>query len=209
VILSRDDVPAGYSISAPYESFEHPVEGCQSTDLVVPDVNRHLLEYTKHGSFAHRAVLTLKGVVLGEILNSGLKECKLVGDEWIAIDEVIPIIEIAIGLRAVGKVEQGLKIIGLRVMKVGEQVYAFLGLCEQSFLDDLCDIGTGELHPGGEPRLDRSKKSFALLFTHFADDHSMSSCAVTMIQARHGIWWPNFRRWSGGLVINFTFSAIY
>jgi hypothetical protein len=43
-------------------------------------------------------MLPLEAVVLREILNCSLKESKLIRDEWIAMDEMIPVLKITIGL---------------------------------------------------------------------------------------------------------------
>ena len=56
------------------------------------------LKDAQHRAFAHRAVLALKGVVLRQILNRRLEQWELVGDEGVAVDEVIPIPEVAVEL---------------------------------------------------------------------------------------------------------------
>ena len=73
-----------------------------------------LLEDAQHGALAHRAVLALKGVVLREVLDGGLEERELVGDEGIAVDEMVAVAEVAVGLGAVGKVEERLEVVVLR-----------------------------------------------------------------------------------------------
>ena len=74
----------------------------------------HLLEYAEHGALADRAVFALKRIMLRQVLNCGLKQRKLVRDKRIAVDKVVPVLKVAVGLGAVGKVKQGLKIVRLR-----------------------------------------------------------------------------------------------
>lgn len=73
----------------------------------------------------------------------------MVGNERVAVNEVIPVLIVPVGLRAVGKVEQGLKIVGLRVINIRKKMDAIFGFGQQAFLDDLgycfASAGNGEL----------------------------------------------------------------
>ena len=149
-----NDGPLDIGFQRGANTFEHQVKRRQLTDFMIPELDRHLLEHTQHGAFTHRAVLALEGVVQRQILNGRLEQRELVRNKRIAVNEVILILIVPVGLRAVGKVEQGLKIVGLSVIDVGEQTSAFFGFHEQTLLDDLRHIGTGQFHAVGETRLD-------------------------------------------------------
>ena len=165
--LDNGSLDIGFQRGA--NAFKHQVEGRQLTDFMIPDLDRHLLEHTQHGAFAHRAVLALKGAMLRQILNGRLEQRELVRNKRIAVNEVLPILIVPVGLRAVGKVEQGLKIVGLRVINVRQQTNAFFGFHEQTLLDNLRHVGAGQLHAIGEPGLD-FREVVALLFAHLADN---------------------------------------
>jgi hypothetical protein len=63
-------------------------------------------------------VFALKGVVDGQVLDSGLKQGELIGDKRVRVDEMITILKVPVGLGTVGKIKQGLKIIGLFVVDI-------------------------------------------------------------------------------------------
>ncbi|MNV39376.1 hypothetical protein D3C71_1309530 [compost metagenome] len=107
--------------------------------------------------------------MLRQILNGRLEQRELVRNERIAVNEVIPILIIPVGLRAVGKVEQGLEVVGLRVVSVRQKADAFFGFHEQTLLNNLRHVGAGQLHAIGEPGLD-FREVVALLFAHLADN---------------------------------------
>ena len=71
-------------------------------------------------------MLTLKGVMFREVLNCRLKQGKLIGDKRVAMNEVVSVLVITIGLRSVGKIKQCFKIVRLRVIDICEEVYAIL-----------------------------------------------------------------------------------
>jgi len=102
------------------DAFEHQVESRQLAHFMVADVNGDLLENTEHGALADGAVLALEGVMGGQVLDGRLKQRKLVGDEGIAVNEVVAVLKILVGHRAIGEVEQGFEVVGLGVIKVIE-----------------------------------------------------------------------------------------
>jgi len=72
---------------------------------MIPNLDCYLLEHAEHGTLAHRAVPALKGVMRRQIVNGRLEQGELVRNKRIAVNEVIPILIVPVGLRAVGKVE--------------------------------------------------------------------------------------------------------
>ena len=169
IIFSQADGLLNLGFQGGTQTGKHQVEGGQMADVVFQYLDGNLLKNTEHGTFAHRAVLPFKGVVDGEILNRLLKEIKLVGNERIGVDEMIPIAEIAIGLRPVDKIEKGFQVVGLPVVDVGKDGNAGLIFLQQPALNHLGDVGAGQLHAVGEAGLNFGK-IIAVLFVHLTDD---------------------------------------
>ena len=95
---------------------------------MVADVDGHLLENPQHGAFTDGTVFTLEGVVLRQILDRRLKQRELVGDEGVAVDEVVPVPEVPVGGRSIREVKQGFEVVCLRVIDVRQLIDAFFGL---------------------------------------------------------------------------------
>jgi hypothetical protein len=151
------------------DALEHQVERGQLPDWSFAYLYCNLLEDAQHRALPHRAVLAFEGVVLGQVLDRRLEQWKLVRDERVAVDEVVAILEVAVGLGSVGKPEQGFEVVHLRVVGVGQLRNAVFILRKQAFLDDLGDVGTGQLHPVSEACLN-FRKVIALLLGHLPDD---------------------------------------
>ena len=98
--LDNGSLNVGLQRSA--NAFKHQIEGRQLTNIMLSDLNRHLLKYAQHGTFAHRAVFALKSIMLRQILNSRLEQRELIRDEWVTVNEMLPILKIPVGLRTVG-----------------------------------------------------------------------------------------------------------
>ena len=171
VVLRLDDRLLNLGFQGGADAFEHQVKGRQLADGMVLDLHGHLLEHAQHGALAHRTVLALEGVVLRQVLDGRLEQAELVRNERVAVDEVLPVLEVPVGHRAVGKVEQGFEVVALLVIDGRQQAHAFLCLGQQPLLDDLRHVGAGQLHAIGKPRLDLGKV-IALLFAHLADHGS-------------------------------------
>ena len=116
MFLGLQNGPLNVGFQGRANPLEHQVKGGKLPDLVVTDLNGHLLEYAEHGALADRAVFSLKCVMLRQVLNRGLKHRKLVRDKRITVDEVVPVQKVAVGLGAVGKVKKGLKIVRFVMM---------------------------------------------------------------------------------------------
>ena len=114
-------------------------------------------------------MLTLKTIVLGDALDSDLKQGKLVWNEWIGADKMISILEISVGLGAIGKVKERFEIVRLLGVDRSKLFLAGRIFEEQAFLNDFGNISTGQLHAVGKASLDLGEV-VALLFAHFAND---------------------------------------
>ena len=70
-----------------------------ASDRMIREPDRDLLEDAQHRALADRAVLALERVVLRQVLDRQLEQRILVGNERIAVNEVIAIPEVlAVGL---------------------------------------------------------------------------------------------------------------
>ena len=150
-------------------SLEHQIEGGKLSHLMLSDLNRDLLEDSKHGALTDGAVLSLKAVVHRQALDGRLKQGKLVRNKRIAMNEVVTILKVFIGLRAISKIKQCLKVIRLKVINIGQQTNARIVFEQQSLLDNLSHIGAGELHAVCKTRLN-FREVIALFGAHFSDD---------------------------------------
>ena len=166
IVLSQDDGPLNVGFQRRPYAFKHQVKGSQLAQGSPGNLLGHFLEHTQHGALPHRAVFAFKGVVQRQVLDGGLKQGELVGNKGIAVNKMIPVPVVAVGLRPVGEVEQRFEIVfllGINGRKLGNTRLVFK---QQPLLDDLGHIGAGELHPVLEARLDFGKV-IALLPAHF------------------------------------------
>ncbi len=136
------------------DALEHQVEGGQLADFVVFDCARDLLENRQHGALADRAVLALEGAVRGQILDDRLEQVELVRNERVAVDEMLAVLEVAIGGGPVGETQQRLHVAGMLLVELFQCRDGRFLFLEQTSLDDLRDIGAGELQPVLEAVLD-------------------------------------------------------
>ena len=158
-----------WAFRADADALEHQIKGGQFAEFCWRDGHGDLLEHAQHRAFAHRTVPALESIVLGQVLDGGLKQRELVRDERVAVDEVLPVAEVAVGLGAIGKVEQGLEVVDFPVVDSADRLDASLGFRQQAFLDDFRHVLAGQLHAVGEAVLDLGKV-VALLLVHLADD---------------------------------------
>ena len=63
-------------------------------------------------------MFALKGIVLRQVLDGGWNKHKLIRDKGIASNEVILIPIVAVGLGAIGKVEQRFEVVDLLVIYI-------------------------------------------------------------------------------------------
>ena len=153
------------------DSFEHQVECRQLARFMIAYSNRHLLKDAQHGTLPDRAVSAFEGVVQRQVLNGRLEQRKLVRNERVTVNEVIPVPKIPVGMGAVGEVEQRPEVVGLGRVEFGEHTEALFGFRQQALPDDFVDVGARQMHPDGEPVLNL-REVIADLFVHLADDRS-------------------------------------
>ena len=97
---------------------------------MIANLHGNLLKNADHRALTDGAMFALKGIVHGQCFNRSLKEIVLIRDEGVALGEVLSIAEIAISLRAIGKIEQCLEIVKLAIVDSGQLCVGFAGLRE-------------------------------------------------------------------------------
>ena len=191
------------------DALEHQVEGGQLADLVVADLHGHLLEDAQHGALAHRAVLALEGVVLRQVLDGRLEQRELVGDERVAVDEVVAVPEVAVGLGAVGEVEQGLEVVRLprgRCPTAGARRASFLA-SRRFWITSATSALVSFMRLAKRAWILEKSLPCCLLIS--PTTVFMSSWAVTMTQARPRHLVARLSAIVCRLVISLTLSAMY
>ena len=94
IVLSGQDRLLNVGFQSGADALEHLVESGEPADRQLRQCLGHVLKHPEHRAFADRAVLALKGVVFAQTLDRQLKQRILVGNEGIAIDEVIPVAKV-------------------------------------------------------------------------------------------------------------------
>ena len=111
MLLRLKDRALGSRLQGGANAREHLVERREVAHVFGADALGDLLNHTEHRTLAHRAVLALEHVVVGQTLDRGLEHWDLVGDERIRADEPSTVDVVAVGLRSVdaGEVDAGLE----------------------------------------------------------------------------------------------------
>ena len=81
------------------------MEWGQFANFARADSNGDLLEDTEHRTLPNGRMLPFECTMNREILNCGLEEIELVGNEGIGLDEMLAIAEVSVGQSTVCEVE--------------------------------------------------------------------------------------------------------
>ncbi|MDT4861560.1 hypothetical protein FQZ97_961690 [compost metagenome] len=149
-------------------AFKHSVEGGELANWFVLNGDGHLSEHAEHGALTYRIGLTFKAIVQRNATDGRLEQRELIGHKRIAVGEVLQISEVLVMLAAIGELKQGLEVVELLVVNSFQQICTAIILGQQTLLDHLSHVSTGELETVSKASLDLGEV-VTLLLAHVTE----------------------------------------
>src|SRR5690606_1675132 len=168
VTLSVVDCALDCAFQRATNAFKHSVEGGQLANWFVLNGDSHLSEHTEHGALTYRVGLTFKAVMQRNAADGRLEQRELIRHKRVAIGEMLQISEVLVMLATVEELEQGLEVVEVLVVNSLQQLCTTIVLGQQTFLDHLSHVRTGELETVSKASLDFGEV-VALLLAHVTE----------------------------------------